>query len=57
MEFGLFQEFPTFPDRSHADAFDEALEQVDAAERWRPRRGVAGRAAFRAGALGAGGAA
>ncbi|HXQ50159.1 MAG TPA: LLM class flavin-dependent oxidoreductase [Stellaceae bacterium] len=33
MEFGLFQEFPTFPDRSHADAFDGALEQVDAAER------------------------
>ncbi|MGH7124819.1 MAG: LLM class flavin-dependent oxidoreductase, partial [Stellaceae bacterium] len=34
MEFGMFHEFPTLGERSHADAFDEALEQVDGAERW-----------------------
>ena len=34
MEFGMFHEFPTLEERSHADAFDQALEQVDAAERW-----------------------
>ncbi len=34
MEFGMFHEFPTRPGRSHADAFDEALAQVDAAEAW-----------------------
>jgi alkanesulfonate monooxygenase SsuD/methylene tetrahydromethanopterin reductase-like flavin-dependent oxidoreductase (luciferase family) len=34
MEFGMFHEFPALPGRSQADAFDEALAQVDAAERW-----------------------
>ena len=34
MEFGMFHEFPALPGRSEADAFDEALAQVDAAERW-----------------------
>jgi alkanesulfonate monooxygenase SsuD/methylene tetrahydromethanopterin reductase-like flavin-dependent oxidoreductase (luciferase family) len=33
MEFGMFHEFPALPGRSEADAFDEALAQVDAAER------------------------
>lgn len=33
MEFGMFHEFPTQPGGSHAAAFDEAMEQVDAAER------------------------
>jgi alkanesulfonate monooxygenase SsuD/methylene tetrahydromethanopterin reductase-like flavin-dependent oxidoreductase (luciferase family) len=34
MEFGMFHEFPTRAGRSHADAFAEALDQVDAAEEW-----------------------
>ena len=34
MEFGMFHEFPSLPGRSEGEAFDEALEQVDAAERW-----------------------
>ena len=34
MEFGMFHEFPSLPGRSESEAFDEALEQVDAAERW-----------------------
>src|SRR5499427_7501826 len=32
MEFGMFHEFPSLPGRSEAEAFDEAMEQVDAAE-------------------------
>src|SRR5271165_6836987 len=34
MEFGMFHEFPSLPGRSESEAFDEAMEQVDAAERW-----------------------
>jgi alkanesulfonate monooxygenase SsuD/methylene tetrahydromethanopterin reductase-like flavin-dependent oxidoreductase (luciferase family) len=34
MEFGMFHEFPTLPGRSHAEAFDEGLSLVDAAEAW-----------------------
>jgi alkanesulfonate monooxygenase SsuD/methylene tetrahydromethanopterin reductase-like flavin-dependent oxidoreductase (luciferase family) len=34
MEFGMFHEFPSLPGRSDTEAFDEAMEQVDAAERW-----------------------
>ncbi len=34
MEFGMFHEFPSLPGRSETVAFDEAMEQVDAAERW-----------------------
>src|ERR1700749_2762894 len=33
MEFGMFHEFPSLPSRSESEAFDEAMEQVDAAER------------------------
>jgi alkanesulfonate monooxygenase SsuD/methylene tetrahydromethanopterin reductase-like flavin-dependent oxidoreductase (luciferase family) len=33
MEFGMFHEFPSLPGRSESQAFDEAMEQVDAAER------------------------
>ena len=33
MEFGMFHEFPSLPGRSETEAFDEAMEQVDAAER------------------------
>jgi alkanesulfonate monooxygenase SsuD/methylene tetrahydromethanopterin reductase-like flavin-dependent oxidoreductase (luciferase family) len=33
MEFGMFHEFPSLPGRTENEAFDEALEQVDAAER------------------------
>jgi alkanesulfonate monooxygenase SsuD/methylene tetrahydromethanopterin reductase-like flavin-dependent oxidoreductase (luciferase family) len=32
MEFGMFHEFPSLPGRSETAAFDEAMEQVDAAE-------------------------
>jgi alkanesulfonate monooxygenase SsuD/methylene tetrahydromethanopterin reductase-like flavin-dependent oxidoreductase (luciferase family) len=32
MEFGMFHEFPSLPRRSESEAFDEAMEQVDAAE-------------------------
>ena len=32
MEFGMFHEFPSLPGRSEGEAFDEAMEQVDAAE-------------------------
>src|SRR3954451_11729754 len=34
MEFGMFHEFPYLPGRSETEAFDEAMAQVDAAERW-----------------------
>jgi alkanesulfonate monooxygenase SsuD/methylene tetrahydromethanopterin reductase-like flavin-dependent oxidoreductase (luciferase family) len=34
MEFGMFHEFPSLPGRSDGEAFDEAMAQVDAAERW-----------------------
>src|ERR1700739_5132955 len=34
MEFGMFHEFPSLPGRSDSEALDEAMEQVDAAERW-----------------------
>src|ERR1700680_230129 len=34
MEFGMFHEFPSLPGRSETEAFDEAIAQVDAAERW-----------------------
>ena len=33
MEFGMFHEFPSLPGRSESEAFDEAMDQVDAAER------------------------
>jgi alkanesulfonate monooxygenase SsuD/methylene tetrahydromethanopterin reductase-like flavin-dependent oxidoreductase (luciferase family) len=33
MEFGMFHEFPSLPGRSESEAFDEAMAQVDAAER------------------------
>jgi alkanesulfonate monooxygenase SsuD/methylene tetrahydromethanopterin reductase-like flavin-dependent oxidoreductase (luciferase family) len=33
MEFGMFHEFPSLPGRSEGEAFDEAMAQVDAAER------------------------
>ena len=33
MEFGMFHEFPSLPGRGESEAFDEALAQVDAAER------------------------
>src|SRR3954464_7021271 len=34
MEFGMFHEFPYLPGRNETEAFDEAMEHVDAAERW-----------------------
>jgi len=34
MEFGIFHEFPSLPGRPDADAFAEAFEIVDGAERW-----------------------
>ena len=34
MEFGMFHEFPSLPGRTEGEAFDEAMEQVDAAERF-----------------------
>src|ERR1700730_12813322 len=34
MEFGMSHEFPSLPGRTEGEAFDEAMEQVDAAERW-----------------------
>jgi alkanesulfonate monooxygenase SsuD/methylene tetrahydromethanopterin reductase-like flavin-dependent oxidoreductase (luciferase family) len=34
MEFGMFHEFPTLGARSHAECFDEAWAQIDAAEAW-----------------------
>src|SRR6185437_1857589 len=34
MEFGMFHEFPTLGQRPHAECFDEAWAQVDAAEAW-----------------------
>ena len=33
MEFGMFHEFPSLPGRTESEVFDEAMEQVDAAER------------------------
>jgi alkanesulfonate monooxygenase SsuD/methylene tetrahydromethanopterin reductase-like flavin-dependent oxidoreductase (luciferase family) len=33
MEFGMFHEFPSLPGRTESEAFDEAMAQVDAAER------------------------
>mgnify|MGYP003694399441 CR=1 FL=1 len=43
MEFGMFHEFPSLPGRSETEAFDEAMAQVDAAERWGLDVDVAGR--------------
>lgn len=34
MEFGMFHEFPCTTGITHAQAFDQSFEQVDAAERW-----------------------
>src|SRR5439155_6351083 len=34
MEFGMFHEFPSLPGKSESAAFDEAMAQVDAAERF-----------------------
>lgn len=34
MEFGMFHELPSLAGRPHADAFSEAFEQIDAAEKW-----------------------
>ncbi|MGE0418481.1 MAG: LLM class flavin-dependent oxidoreductase [Acetobacteraceae bacterium] len=34
MEFGVFHEFPSLDDRPDSEAFDEALDIVDGAERW-----------------------
>src|SRR6202011_1768301 len=34
MEFGMFHEFPSMPGRGETAMFDEAMAQVDAAERW-----------------------
>src|SRR3954471_1612890 len=34
MEFGMFHEFPSMPGRSETEMFDEAMAQVDGAERW-----------------------
>src|ERR1700731_4283375 len=34
MEFGMFHEFPSMPGRGETEMFDEAMGQVDAAERW-----------------------
>jgi alkanesulfonate monooxygenase SsuD/methylene tetrahydromethanopterin reductase-like flavin-dependent oxidoreductase (luciferase family) len=34
MEFGMFHQFPALPGRTESEAFAEAFEQVDAAERW-----------------------
>jgi alkanesulfonate monooxygenase SsuD/methylene tetrahydromethanopterin reductase-like flavin-dependent oxidoreductase (luciferase family) len=34
MEFGMFHEFPSMPGRGETEMFDEAMEQVEAAERW-----------------------
>jgi len=34
MEFGIFHEFPSLPGRPDADAFAEAFDIVDGAERW-----------------------
>ncbi len=34
MEFGMFHEFPSVPGRGETEMFDEAMAQVDGAERW-----------------------
>jgi alkanesulfonate monooxygenase SsuD/methylene tetrahydromethanopterin reductase-like flavin-dependent oxidoreductase (luciferase family) len=34
LEFGMFHEFPTLAGKSDADAFAQAMAQVDAAEEW-----------------------
>ena len=34
MEFGMFHQFPALLGRSEREAFEEAFEQIDAAERW-----------------------
>src|SRR6202050_4709866 len=34
MEFGMFHEFPSVPGRGETEMFDEAMEQIDSAERW-----------------------
>ncbi|MBV8494068.1 MAG: LLM class flavin-dependent oxidoreductase [Alphaproteobacteria bacterium] len=34
MEFGMFHEFPPVGDGGQAVAFDQALEQVEMADRW-----------------------
>ena len=48
MEFGMFHEFPSMPGRSETETFDEAMAQIDAAERWGLDVDVAGRNPFRA---------
>ena len=48
MEFGMFHEFQRVPGQTEEEAFTESFEQVDAAERYGPRRDVAGRVAHRA---------
>src|ERR1700746_1578285 len=55
MEFGMFHEFPSLPGRTESEAFDEAMEQVEAAAG--ARCDVAGRTPFRAAAVGTVGAA
>jgi hypothetical protein len=34
MEFGVFHEFPSLANRPDAEAFEEAFDIVDDAERW-----------------------
>src|SRR5438094_8978314 len=34
MEFGMFHQFPVVPGQSESDAFEQAFDQVDAAERY-----------------------
>src|SRR6266849_11057844 len=34
MEFGMFHQFPVIPGQSEGEAFEQAFEQVDAAERY-----------------------
>src|SRR6202166_2783082 len=34
MEFGMFHEVPSVPGRGETEMFDEAMEQIDSAERW-----------------------
>ncbi|MBV8493440.1 MAG: LLM class flavin-dependent oxidoreductase [Alphaproteobacteria bacterium] len=34
MEFGMFHEFPSVPGRAETEMFNEAMAQVEAAERW-----------------------
>ena len=41
MEFGMFHQFPVVPGQSETDAFEQAFEQVDAAEIDRAVKAVA----------------